>query len=108
MEKIIDKLIASTNLFDVKAALALFSSKAVIDDVSVGKKFKGTTGVREYLEEYFVGYHTVTKLDSLEVLDAQHANARVDFTGDFGHEKGILNVTIGRDGLIVAIDAALL
>jgi hypothetical protein len=108
LEELINKFIKATTVFDVEAALSLFSTKAVIDDVSVGKKFKGVSGVRKYLEEYFMGYHTVTKLDSLEVLDAHHAKAHVDFTGDFGHEKGVLDMTTDADGLIVAIKAWLL
>ena len=106
-KKIIQQFINSTNEFDIKTALALFTNDAVIDDVSVGEKFKNTAGIRKYLENFFVGYHTVTKLESLNILDDQHAKAQVDFTGDFGHETGALNVTINNDGLITAIDAYL-
>jgi ketosteroid isomerase-like protein len=107
IKKIIQQFITATNEFDVKAALALFTEDAVIDDVSVGEKFKNTTGVRKYLEKFFVGYHTVTKLESVNVLNNQQAQTQVDFTGDFGHETGALNITINIDGLITAIDAHL-
>jgi SnoaL-like domain len=107
MEKLIKSLIKATNAFDVKTALALFAPNAVINDVSVGDKFSNTAGVREYLEKFFVGYHTVTKLDSVEVFDDTHAKAHVDFTGDFGHETGGLDVTVNAHGLIATIDAYL-
>jgi ketosteroid isomerase-like protein len=107
IKNVIQQFINATNEFDVKKALALFSDDAVIDDVSVGEKFKSTNGVRKYLEKFFVGYHTATKLESLKVLDSLHAKAQVDFTGDFGHETGGLNCTINTDGLITAIDAYL-
>ncbi len=107
IEKIIQQFIKSTNEFDVKAALSLFAHGAVIDDVSVGEKFKNTAGVRKYVTKFFVGYHTVTKLESLKVINDRNAKAQVDFTGDFGHETGSLNVTINSDGLITAIDAHL-
>lgn len=107
MDEIIQQFINATNDFNVEAALALFASNAVIDDVSVGEKFSGTAGVRTYLEKFFVGYHTVSKLESVEVFDDRRAKAHVDFTGDFGHEKGSLAVTINASGRIVAIDAAL-
>jgi hypothetical protein len=107
MEKLIKKLIKATNAFDVKSALALFADNAVINDVSVGEKFSNTAGVREYLEKFFVGYHTVTKLESVRVSHDQHAKAQVDFTGDFGHETGGLDVTVNADGQIVKIDAYL-
>jgi hypothetical protein len=41
------------------------------------------------------------------VFDERHAKAQVDFTGDFGHETGSLDVTVNADGLIAAIDADL-
>ena len=107
MEKLIKSLIKATNAYDVKAALALFAPNAVINDVSVGDKFSNTAGVREYLEKFFVGYHTVTKLESVEVFDDKHVKAQVDFTGDFGHETGGLDVTVNADGLIATIDAYL-
>jgi len=50
MDKLIAQLIAATNAFSVEAALELFSPKAVIGDVSVGKTFKVHAGVREYIE----------------------------------------------------------
>lgn len=107
IEKIIRQFIKATNAFDVKTALTLFAADAVIDDVSVGSAFKNTAGVRNYLEKFFVGYNTVTKLESLEVLNKMQANAQVDFTGDFGHETGGLKVTINAEGLIIGIDAHL-
>ena len=107
IKKIIQQFINATNEFDVKAALTLFADDAVIDDVSVGEKFRNTAGVRKYLEKFFVGYHTVTKLESIKVIDNCHAKAQVDFTGDFGHETGGLNFTINTKGLITTIDAHL-
>jgi len=105
--KVIRQFIKAANAFDVKTALALFATDAVIDDVSVGSTFKNTAGIRDYLEKFFVAYNTVTKLESLEILNSTQANAQVDFTGDFGHETGALKVTINADGLIIGIDAHL-
>lgn len=102
-----DALIAALNAFDVEAALALFVPEAVIDDPSTGHRFDGHAGVRDYVERYFAGYHTVTLLISLEPLGEQSARARVDFTGDFGHEIGRLDITMNDAGLIVRIDADL-
>lgn len=107
MKELIQQFVRAMNAYDVEAALALFAPNAVIDDVSVGEKFINTAGVRTYLENFFVGYHTVSKLESVEVSDDRHAKAQLDFTGDFGHETGALNVTINADGLIVAVDAYL-
>ena len=104
-EQIIEALIAATNAFDVDATLKLFTPEAVIDDPSTGHRFEGHVGVRDYFERFFVGYHTVTRLLSVEPLQAGRTRARVDFTGDFGHEIGRLDLTIGPDGLIRRIDA---
>ena len=107
IENTVKRFIDAANKFDVEAALALFAHNAVINDVSVGDKFKNSAGVRNYLEKFFVGYHTVTKLESLQILNDNHASAKVDFTGDFGHETGGLDVTINTSGLITAIEAYL-
>ena len=104
---IIQRFIESTNQFDVKQSITLFAKDAIIDDVSVGEKFKNTAGVKNYLEKYFVGYNTNTKLECLKLISKTQAIAQVDFTGDFGHETGGLKFTINADGLIIAIHAHL-
>ncbi|WKL56101.1 nuclear transport factor 2 family protein [Asticcacaulis sp. ZE23SCel15] len=107
MQKLVETFIHTANVFDIDATLSLFAADAVIDDVSVGDAFVGTDGVRDYLERFFVGYNTSSKLLSFEQLDPSHANVRLDFTGDFGHEIGVLRITINPDGLIERIDADL-
>jgi len=107
MQDLITRLIAATNAFDVETALTLFATDAVIDDVSVGDTFAGTAGVRRYLEQFFVGYHTSTKVLSVERTGDQRALVHVDFTGDFGHETGVLDISMNGKGKIVKIDADL-
>lgn len=107
MEQLVDAFIQRANAFDVDGVLALFEADAVIDDVSVRDAFAGADGIRRYIERFFVGYHTSTRLVSLERLDDAAAIARVDFTGDFGHETGMLRIRTGAAGLIVRIDADL-
>ncbi|MBD9388931.1 nuclear transport factor 2 family protein [Agrobacterium sp. AGB01] len=107
MEKLVQSFIAAANAFDVEGALSLFAADAVIDDVSVGDAFVGRDGVRRYLERFFVGYNTVSKLLSIEKLDSVHSDVRLDFTGDFGHEIGILKIANNATGLIERIDADL-
>lgn len=107
IKQIIKQFIKATNAFDVETALKLFSDKVVIDDVSVGEKFKGLKGVRNYLETFFVGYKTVSKLESVDVIDKRNALAQIDFTGNFGHETGGLKFTFNEEGLIIAISAHL-
>lgn len=107
MQKIVETFIRTANAFDVDGALSLFSSDAVIDDVSVGDAFAGQDDVRDYLERFFVGYHTKSELLSLERRDDFNATIRLDFTGDFGHEIGVLKITVNADGLIERVDADL-
>ncbi len=99
--------IRATNAFDVEAALRLFAADAVIEDASVGDTFVGAARIRAYLETYFVRHHTVTTLISSEVSGGRHVEARVEFTGDFGHETGVLKLRIDTDGRIERIDADL-
>lgn len=107
LRKIAVAFIAATNACDVDAVLKLFAPDAVIDDPSTGHCFDGHTGIRAYIEQFFLAYHTVTRLLSLENLSADLARVRVDFTGDFGHEIGLLEMSVDTGGLIVRIDASL-
>ncbi|MCX5496956.1 nuclear transport factor 2 family protein [Kaistia dalseonensis] len=102
-----DALIAATNAFDVDTTLTLFTPNAVIDDPSTGHRFDGHAGIRDYVERYFVGYHTVTRFLSIEMTGETRARLRVDFTGDFGHEIGLLDISVDAHGLITRIDADL-
>lgn len=107
LRKTADALIAATNSCDVDAVLTLFAPDAVIDDPSTSHRFVGHIGIRAYIEQFFVGYHTVTRLLSLENLSAGSVRVRVDFTGDFGHEIGLLEMSVDAAGRIVRIDASL-
>ena len=107
MQKLVENFIGATNAFDIEGTLTLFAPDAVIDDVSVGDAFVGKDGVRTYVERFFVGYNTASKLISIKELDSFNATVRLDFTGDFGHEVGILRIAANADGLIERIDADL-
>lgn len=106
-EALVATLLAATNAFDAETAVALFAPDAVIDDPSTGERFDGQSGVRDYVERFFVGYHTVSRLLSVTPLDHGRVRARVDFTGDFGHEIGRLDLAVNDDGLFTRIDADL-
>lgn len=107
IESKINQFISLTNNFELDAVIALFAHNASIDDESVGEKFTNTAGIRRYLENYFVHYKTVTKLESLNIINNSYAEVRVDFTGNFGHETGGLHVKINEKGLIISIHAYL-
>jgi hypothetical protein len=102
-----DALITATNAFDVERALPLFTLDATIDDPSTGHRFDGHAGVRDYIQRYFVGYHTVTRVLSVKTIGHNRTRVRVDFTGDFGHEIGLLEISVNSDELITRIDANL-
>lgn len=105
MRNLVERFIQTTNAFDIGGALSLFATDAVIDDVSVGDAFVGSAGIRSYVEHFFVGYNTASRLLSLEEPDDRHAVVRLDFTGDFGHEIGMLKIARNAEGLIDRIDA---
>ncbi|MVA12237.1 nuclear transport factor 2 family protein [Agrobacterium vitis] len=107
LRTVADALVSATNAFDVDTALTLFTPDAVIDDPSTGHRFKGHAGIRDYVERYFIGYHTVTCFLSIETIGETRARLRVDFTGNFGHEIGLLDISINAKGLITRIDADL-
>ena len=107
LRRVADALIAATNAFAVEQVLGLSAPDAVIDDPSTGQRFDGHAGIRRYLEQYFVGYQTVTRFLSMQRIGPQRARVRVDFTGDFGHEIGNLDITVDALGLIARLDADL-
>ena len=107
LRQVADALIAATNAFAVEQVLGLFAHDAVIDAPSTGQRFDGHAGIRRYVEQYFVGYKTVTRFLSMQRLGPQRARVRVDFTGDFGHEIGNLDITVDAQGLIARLDADL-
>jgi len=106
LESIGSQLIEATNSFDVERALRLFSTDAAIDDPSVGQVFRGPTGLRTYLERYFVGYHTKTTILEAQIVSSDEVQLKVDFVGDFGHEIGRLDIRVA-EGLVVSIHADL-
>ena len=107
LQATVERFIAATTAFDIDAALALVAPDAVIDDPSTGHRFVGHAGIGDYLTRYFVGYRTVTRLLSITALEENRTRVRVDFTGDFGHEIGLLDMTIHPRGYILRIDADL-
>jgi hypothetical protein len=107
LEHIAHQFIAAANRFDTEAVSDLFAVDAEIEDVSVGEKFEGTTGIKKYIVTFFIGYHTKTELLSFEHTMPGKILAKVDFTGDFGHETGWLDIRFNDAGLIEHIDADL-
>ncbi|MES2829348.1 MAG: nuclear transport factor 2 family protein [Bacteroidota bacterium] len=107
LEQTVHQFIAAANQFDTSSVLELFAEDAVIDDVSVGDKFEHIAGIKKYFETFFIGYHTTTKLMSLEHVEPGRIVAKVDFTGDFGHETGVLEIFTDAAGLMVRINADL-
>jgi len=107
LEQLAHQFVEAANGYDLQAVLALFAEDAVIDDVSVGEKFEYKRGIRKYYETFFIGYHTVTELLTLEHTAPDQIIARVDFKGDFGHETGGLDILVNEVGLIKKIDAYL-
>jgi ketosteroid isomerase-like protein len=107
LRTVADALIAATNAFDADTALTLFAPDAVVDDPSTGHRFEAHAGIRDYIERYFIGYQTVTRFLSIATIGKRRARLRVDFTGDFGHEIGLLDISVNADGLITRIDADL-
>ncbi|MDN3583882.1 nuclear transport factor 2 family protein [Mucilaginibacter flavus] len=103
----VQQFIAAANLFDTQAVLNLFAADAVIEDISVGGKFEGTPGIKKYFVNFFIDYHTATQVLLLEHTAPDKILLKVDFTGDFGHETGGLNIRFNEAGLISSIDAYL-
>ena len=49
----------------------------------------------------------MTRFLSMQRIGPQRARVRVDFTGDFGHEIGNLDISVDAQGLIARLNANL-
>lgn len=100
--------IAAGNSYDIDKYLDCYLPDAVLDDPSVGRKFKGHKGIREYFTSYFIGYNTQTKLVKLK-LKGNEASLEVEFTGDFpGHKLGGRFDLQFKEGKISFVEADLI
>jgi len=59
--KFLQDWIALGNNYDTEKYPGKFLEDAVLDDPSVGRKFTGHEGIKEYYTSYFIGYKTQTK-----------------------------------------------
>lgn len=100
--------IATGNSYDTEKYMQHYLKDAVLDDPSVGKKFIGQKGIREYFTSYFIGYKTQTRLVKLTTQDNK-AYMEVEFTGEFPEGKlgGSFDFTF-KDGKIATVKADLL
>lgn len=103
MSNALQTFVDAANAFDIDGILKLFADDGFIDDTSVGQVFHGHDGVRRYAEEYFVGYETNSRILTVETIDAHRSTARVDFTGNFGHEIGFFEIATNEAGLIASV-----
>lgn len=86
IETFIKNWIEVGNNYDTEKYLEFYLKDAVLDDPSVGRKFIGHDGIKEYFINYFIGYQTQTELKKLEIKD-NSAYVEVEFTGDFPEGK---------------------
>ncbi len=85
--KFIEDWISVSNSYDTEKYLEFYHIESVLDDPSVGRKFLGKQGVREYYENYFIGYKTQTRKVAIVLKDQSHAHLEVEFTGNFSEGK---------------------
>ncbi len=105
----INDFLAVSNAYDTESYLGKWQEKAVLDDPSVGRIFKGHSGIRNYFESYFIGYKTQARLMKLDIISDNEAHIEVEFTGEFpeGRIGGIVDFTF-KDGKIAEAKADLI
>lgn len=98
IETFIKEWIAVGNSYNTEKYLEFYNQNAVLVDPSVGKKFIGHSGIKDYFVSYFIGYKTQTKLRKLEIKE-DSAYLEVEFTGDFPEGKigGSFDFTFKND-----------
>ena len=109
IEKTIDNWIKAGNSYDTEKYLGFYHDDAILDDPSVGRKFIGRQGIKEYFVSYFVGYSTHTRKTDLLINGDHNANLTVEFTGTFpeGRIGGTFEITF-KENKIIHIKADLI
>lgn len=109
IQTFINNWIAVSNAFDTQKYLDFYTHDAVLDDPSVGRKFHGHKGIKDYFESYFIGYNTNTQIVGLQIKDEVSAHLEVHFTGNFaeGAIGGIFDFTF-KDNKIAFVKADLI
>ncbi len=107
--KFIEEWISVSNSYDTEKYLEFYHTNTVLDDPSVGRKFLGKQGVRDYFESYFIGYKTQTQKIAIVLGDENHAHLEVEFTGTFSEGKlgGTFDLVF-KDGKIIFAKADLI
>lgn len=77
LQQIAQQFISAANWFDTQSVLDLFTAHAVIEDGCVGDKFEHTEGIKNCFVTFFIGYHTSTRLLSLEYTGSDKILAKV-------------------------------
>lgn len=97
-----------SNSYNIEKYLDKYLKDAELDDPSVGEKFVGHEGIKDYYSSYFIGYKTQTKITKLEINN-DTAYMEVEFTGEFpgGKIGGMFDFTF-KDGKINKVKADLL
>ena len=108
IETFIKDWIAVGNSYDTEKYLEFYQKEASLDDPSVGRKFVGYDGIKEYFVNYFIEYKTQTELRKLEINEGS-AYLEVEFTGVFPEGKiGGSFDFVFKDGKIAHVKANLI
>lgn len=104
----ISEWIKLSNAYNTDAYLEKYRSDATLDDPSVGRKFIGHEGIRDYFTTYFIEYKTQTRLIKLDI-EQDSAHLEVEFTGTFPEGKigGMFDITF-KEEKIATVKAALI
>jgi len=86
LETFIKDWIAVSNSYNIEKYLEFYNENAVLNDPSVGRKFTGHDGIKDYFVSYFISYKTQTELRKLEIKE-NSAYLEVEFTGEFPEGK---------------------
>lgn len=102
IKSFVNAWMAAANQFDTNQYLSFFLPNAILDDPSVGRKFIGHTGIRNYFDSYFIGYNTQTRLVKMDIVTGDRVHLEVEFTGSFpeGTIGGVFDISFQNDRIV--------
>ena len=103
LKKIIAHWLTVSNNFDTEEYIKIYDADAVLNDTTVSETYYGHKGIRNYFEEFFIGYNTKTTIVDITFKNANEVYINAVFDGNsFSKLKGVFELTFLEDKIVKA------
>ncbi|TRW27568.1 nuclear transport factor 2 family protein [Flavobacterium zepuense] len=101
IKKIIEHWFKASNAFDTEEYFKIYDADAVLEDTTIGETYHGHHGIRNYFEEFFIGYNTKTEIIDITFMNDKEVYINAIFDGNsFSKLKGVFELTFSNAKII--------